>query len=244
LSLLGGAGTISLLTGNWIAGVAALGAEALWMLFAPDSRLLRHFWFDKKHALVEAAREGERRRAAIAALPDQQAESCRRLVEKKAEIDALCTQNPAFTADLLRNELAKLDALVRSYIELAGDYVRFANYLQTIDVGELERDLRRYSSLVDEASKDDERRPVAMKNLEVLQRRKAKVAELKSNLGTARSQIDLIENTFDLLADQIVTMRRPEELSGQLDTLLDGVEAIRETAIDTERILGPMDKEL
>ena len=57
-------------------------------------------------------------------------------------------------------------------------------------------------------------------------------------LGVARGQLDLIENSFQLIADQIVTMQSPQELSGQLDELLDGVEAIRETARDTERILN------
>ena len=33
-------------------------------------------------------------------------------------------------------------------------------------------------------------------------------------------------------------MQSPQELSGQLDELLDGVEAIRQTAQDTEKILS------
>jgi hypothetical protein len=54
------------------------------------------------------------------------------------------------------------------------------------------------------------------------------------------SQLDLIDNSFQLIADQIVTMQSPQQLSGQLDELLDGVESIRQTAIDTDRILGSM----
>ena len=56
--------------------------------------------------------------------------------------------------------------------------------------------------------------------------------------SVARGQLDLIENSFQLIADQIVTMQSPQELSGQLDELLDGVEAIRQTAQDTEKILS------
>jgi hypothetical protein len=33
-------------------------------------------------------------------------------------------------------------------------------------------------------------------------------------------------------------MQSPQQLSGQLDELLDGVESIRQTAVDTDRILG------
>jgi hypothetical protein len=69
-------------------------------------------------------------------------------------------------------------------------------------------------------------------------RRLEKVQEIRSYLSVARGQLDLIENSFQLIADQIVTMQSPQELSGQLDELLDGVEAIRQTARDTEKILS------
>jgi hypothetical protein len=36
-------------------------------------------------------------------------------------------------------------------------------------------------------------------------------------------------------------MQSPAELSGQLDDLLDGVDSIQQTAIDTERILGALE---
>jgi hypothetical protein len=68
--------------------------------------------------------------------------------------------------------------------------------------------------------------------------------EIRSYLSVARGQLDLIENSFQLIADQIVTMQSPQELSGQLDELLDGVEAIRQTAQDTEKILGGVEKEM
>ena len=69
-------------------------------------------------------------------------------------------------------------------------------------------------------------------------RRLEKMQEIRRYLSVARGQLDLIENSFQLIADQIVTMQSPQELSGQLDELLDGVEAIRQTAQDTEKILN------
>src|SRR5262245_41146999 len=48
-TLLGGVAATALLTQNWWLGVLGGGLEALWMLFAPDSKLLRHAWFDKVH---------------------------------------------------------------------------------------------------------------------------------------------------------------------------------------------------
>ena len=64
-----------------------------------------------------------------------------------------------------------------------------------------------------------------------------RVGEIRRYLKIAYGQINLIENSFQLLADQIVTMQSSNELSGQLDELLDGVESIKETAKETEQIL-------
>jgi hypothetical protein len=78
---------------------------------------------------------------------------------------------------------------------------------------------------------------IAEKNLVIINKRIERVAEIRRYLKIAYGQINLIENSFQLLADQIVTMQSPNELSGQLDELLDGVESIKETAKETEQIL-------
>ena len=46
-------------------------------------------------------------------------------------------------------------------------------------------------------------------------------------------------NSFQLIADRIVTMQSPQELSGQLDELLDGVEAVSR---ETEQLLAGIEK--
>ena len=38
--------------------------------------------------------------------------------------------------------------------------------------------------------------------------------EIRRYLDLARGQLDLIENSFQLIGDQIVTMQSPQELSG------------------------------
>ena len=72
-------------------------------------------------------------------------------------------------------------------------------------------------------------------------KRLEKLQEIRRYLSVASGQLDLIENSFQLIADQIVTMQSPNELSGQLDDLLDGVDSIRQTAIDTEKILSGLE---
>jgi hypothetical protein len=242
LSLLIGAGAAAAATGNWWLALAGAGVEALWMLFAPDSKLLQKVAWDKRWAKeMDEAKKAELD-AKFKQLPESDAMRCLALREKQEQINKLATENPSFTVDLLSGELAKLDSLVRSFVELSLTCSRYQDYLKSVDIDEIERDLRRYQQIIDKAGNDVEKRTLAQKNMAVLMKRKDKYGEIRGYLSTARGQLELMENTFRLLADQIVTMRSPTELSGQLDELLDGVEAVRQTARETDKLLQAVER--
>jgi hypothetical protein len=141
----------------------------------------------------------------------------------------------------LRNELAKTNQLVESFIELAVTCGRYENYLQNVDIDSLERDRRGYEERAKAQNNTEQERELAKKNLAIILKRIDKLREIRNCLGVARSQLDLIENSFRLIADQIITMQSPSELSGQLDDLLDGVESVKQTAADTEKILNTLE---
>ena len=162
------------------------------------------------------------------------------LVERQQEIRQLAAQNPSFTGDLLRGELVKTDKLVDAFLDMA---VTCARYEQYLDYRRRRGRRARARPLGDGAQAPDDAEPeidIAQKNLAILGKRLDKVKEIRRYLDVARGQLDLIENTFQLIADQIVTMQSPQELSGQLDELLGGVEAIEQSAADTERMLNSL----
>jgi hypothetical protein len=166
------------------------------------------------------------------------------LVSRRAEIGNLAARNPSFTGDLLRSELLKTDRLVDAFIDLSLTCARYEAYLDSIDDRAIQRDVDRYAAAVRAGTPDDPTTALSQKNLAIVLKRQERMKEIKRYLGVARGQLDLIENSFQLIADQIVTMQSPQELSGQLDELLNGVEAIRETARDTEALLGPADRDV
>jgi len=240
LSVLGGIFTVAAATQNWwVAGIGAC-LESLWMLFAPDSTVLQKTWFDKYHqSELDKARAAELD-AKLKMLPPQEADRCHALQSTRDQILWLARDNPALTQDLLGRELAKLDQLVTSFVDLESTCVRYLMYLGSVDVQQLERDTGRFEQLVKAGA--EEGRAVAQKNLAVLGMRRDRYAEIARDLQLARGQLDLIENTFRLLADQIVTMRSPAELGGQLDDLIDGVESIRQTARETEHFMTAVER--
>src|SRR3712207_808735 len=94
LSLLIGAGAAAAATGNWWLAIAGAGVEALWMLFAPDSKLLRKLAWDKRW---EKEREDARRAeldAKFKQLPEGDAMRCLALREKQDQINKLAAENP------------------------------------------------------------------------------------------------------------------------------------------------------
>jgi len=88
-----------------------------------------------------------------------------------------------------------------------------------------------------DSEEDNDRRRLAAQNLSVLEKRRERISELHRFVEKARGQLDLMENTFELLRDQVVSMTSPSELGGQLDDLIDGVEAVRSTAREAASFL-------
>lgn len=240
LSLLVGGLAASALTLNPLLAVIVVGLEILWVVNAPGSKRLQELLWDPEFDEKQKAQQQAERAARLQILEETDRERVISLLARQQEINALAAQNPSFTGELLRTELTKTDRLVEAFIEMATTCGRYEAYLNSINLGELERDRRRWETIAKEQGKRDAETDIARKNLAVIMKRFDKMKEIHHYLTLARGQLDLIENSFQLIADQIVTMQSPQELTGQLDELLDGVESIKQTAADTERMLNPL----
>ena len=240
ISLLAGGLIASAVTLNPLLAIVTLGLEVLWVVNAPGSAKLREWLWDPQFDAEEQKKLQELRARQLHNLDEADRERVVTLIARQQEINALASQNPSFTGELLRTELTKTDRLVEAFIETATTCSRYEAYLDSTNLSELERDRRRWEAIVHDQSIHDSQADIAAKNLSVIMKRFEKMKEINAYLTTARGQLDLIENSFQLIADQIVTMQSPQELTGQLDELLDGVESIKQTAADTERMLNPM----
>ena len=240
MSLFVGALAAAGLTLNPVLAVAAVGLEALWLLHAPDSKRLRHLLWDPQFEQLREAMLQQERAGRLQLIDEEDRARVQTLVDRQKEIRRLAASNPSFTGELLRAELLKADRLVDAFIDMAATCTRYEQYLQSVDLNALARERTRWEAAVKAAQDGDPSVGIARQNLAIILRRLEKLKEIKHYLAVARGQLDLIDNSFQLIADQVVTMQSPQQLSGQLDELLDGVESIRQTAIDTERILNTM----
>lgn len=239
LSLLAGGLAASVLTLNPLLAIVTVGLEVLWMTNAPGSKKLQEWLWDPAFEQKEQAKEQAERAERLKNLDDETRERVLSLLARQQEINSLAAQNPSFTGELLRTELTKTDRLVEAFIEMATTCSRYEAYLESINAHELEKERRRWENTINRRDENTSEMEIARKNLAVIMKRFEKMKEIHHYLRVARGQLDLIEHSFQLIADQIVTMQSPQELTGQLDELLDGVESIKQTAADTERMLNP-----
>jgi hypothetical protein len=242
LSLLTGGLAAALLTANPILALGALGLEAIWLLHAPDSRRLRALLWDPRFDRLKRALAAKERARRMAGLSDTERTRVGAIVERQEQIRRLAAENPSFAADMLQEELAKTDRLVDAFVEMALTCDRYVSYLRAVDADGLDRDRKRFEKAAADAGDDAAQAGIAKRNLAIVVKRIEKLEEIRRYLKVARGQLDLIDNSFQLIADQIVTMRSPQELSGQLDELLDGVEAVRQTNREAEQFLASLDR--
>lgn len=228
------------LTLNPLLALIVLGLEGLWLLNAPSSKRLQHILWDPRFAKVREELERQERERRMTNLGADERARVESLVQRQKSIRTLAAQNPSFTADLLNNELVKTTRLVDSFLDMSVTCARYSNYLDSVDMDTLERERRRWETQVRTGKEGDPQTELAKKNFAVLLKRFDKIREIRDYLRLANGQLDLIENSFQLIADQIVTMQSPQQLSGQLDELLTGVETIKESVADTEKLLNTL----
>lgn len=216
---------------SWLA-IVTCAAEIMWMIFAPDSELLRALWFGRAFDAVKKAELATRRQERIGLLAANNGARLGYLCGQKQVIERLARDNPSLTVDLLTSELAKLDSLLDDFIELGVTTTRTEQHTATFDFSAMRQSWQAYDGQLRHHPNGDPRRDVALKNLEVLRQRRARYEDLCRTIQVTRGQMELIEQTFRLLGDEIMTMASPRELGGRIDELQLAVDAARETSND------------
>ena len=87
-----------------------------------------------------------------------------------------------------------------------------------------------------------ETRPLHEKNVEILQRRLQTFDDIERSVKRVEAQLQMIENFFGLVNDQVVTMPGPEYMSTlDFDTLISSIESTREMLQHTAPIMSQLD---
>ncbi len=236
LSMFGGAMVAAAATGEYVLAAAAVGVEAVWLLFGPDLKPFRRA-VDKADREERDKADRARVEKLMESLPERDWQRAKALDELRREIERDMQHNPSFQAILLQSELDKLSQLHQSFVQLANACARAETYLSALDPRELERQLKAQEAITQKMT-DPQVRDLAQKNIDVIRKRQTTITEIENFLARARGQMNLIENSVRLLRDQALTMTSPSQLGDQLDDLLTGVEALQASTKETEAIFS------
>lgn len=236
LLLLAAAGASAALTGSWIPLAVGAGAELLWLTVGSRMGGQRDFVEFKQRAAQLAART-RGQQAKLSQLGAKDRERFLTLDGVRSDIRRLVAESDRLEQDMLEPELAKVDGLVESFLDLASRSAVYESFVDGSDLNTLEEEARRQEAIVDRTEDPDDKL-LAAQNLQLMQARLQRAVEVRQLLKRSRGQLNLVANTLELLRDQIATLQSPAALSEQLDELVRSVEAIEASAKETRALEG------
>lgn len=137
-------------------------------------------------------------------------------------------------------QIRELETTWEAFVDLLDEYRRRKNHLKTINRQAVENQLRtaeRTMQFAEEAT-----RPLHEKNVEILRRRLQTFDDIERSVKRVEAQLQMIENFFGLVNDQVVTMPTPELIqSMDFDSLLSSIEMTKEILQQTAPIMGQLD---
>ena len=159
-----------------------------------------------------------------------------RLRKLKDEIRANYQSLSYASQGLLDSHLRKIDNLLDSYLNLLNQRERYRSYMDSATEHEVEKAME---SLKKDMEDDSERvRAVKKRRLRVLEQRLARFKKGHENLEIIGAQLGTIEDVVKYIHEQSWTLQNPEEISFQLDTLLNEVEETQESVQEIEEVFS------
>ena len=137
---------------------------------------------------------------------------------------------------MLDAHLQKIDGLLDSYLNLLQLKDRYHTFAQRTAEDEVVRSI---SQLRGEMQNDPPRvARIKERRLGILQKRLDKFKKANENLDIIEAQLATIEDVTRYVYEQSLTMQNPEEVSFQLDTLVNEVEETQASVEEIEEVFG------
>lgn len=140
---------------------------------------------------------------------------------------------------MLDSHLGKIDGLLDSYLNLLYQKERFEYSAQNTTETEVIQSIED----LQEDIKDDSPRVKAIKErrLKILEQRLDRSKKGAENLEIIEAQLETIEDVIKYINEQSLSLRNPEEISFQLDTLLTEVEETQASVEEIEEVFASPD---
>jgi uncharacterized protein YukE len=230
---LAGAAAFALVSGSALPLLLAAGLELIYLSTVPQMGRFRRLVRSRRYA-----EEKRRREQSLVAMLRELPPDVRKRYADLAQVSAAVRSNYgqlSSTSQMLVAQMEqKLQGLLQSYLRLLHASNQHEQYLRQTDDDSIRREV---TAIERRLSADAPRvQEINRQRIEILGKRLEKFEKIRENRQVIAAQCAAIADMLELIRDQSVTMRDPQELSDRLEHLARDVEQTEETVRQVETI--------
>jgi hypothetical protein len=238
---LGAAAAFALVSASFLPLLLAAGAELIYLSVVPNNsrfqRLVRSWKLAEEKQQTQQSLSDLLRN-----LPGDLQTRYVRLAEVCGGIRANFAQLSSTSQIFVQQMDSRLEGLLHGYARLLQACYQQRQYAKTVDpeaikaeIAGLQRRLVGDPPVVQEIDK---------KRIEIMSKRLEKFHKIAENRQVVDAQIAEMEDVLQLVRDQSITMRDPQQVSDQLENLVHDVEQTEETVKQVEAIFSGLPAEM
>jgi hypothetical protein len=232
---LAGAAAFALISGSGLPVILAAGVELIYLSLVPQSsrfrRLVRSWQYaeEKRQREIKLSDILRQLPLEIRGRYGEMAGQCREIL---GNYERLSSASQVYIGQVKD----RLDGLLQAYLRLQYAVQQHEEYLSNFNdraiQGEIS-DLKKSLEAPDALLKVKE---INRKRIEILTKRLEKFGKIQENRQVIHAQCKAVEDVLGLIRDQSISLRDPQEVSGQLETLMRDVEETEKTVREVEDI--------
>jgi hypothetical protein len=232
---LGAAAAFAIVSGTGLPVVLAAGVELMYVALVPQSSRFRRLVRSWKYAAEKRAHEA-RLNELYKELPAEMRGRYAGVQQVVQAIRANYAQLSSTSQIFAKQMEDKLSGLLQGYVRLLHTAHAHHEYVQTLNPEFVSHGIEMLEKgLANEPPKVQE---INSKRIEIMRKRLAKFDKIRENREVIDAQCSAIEDVLQLIRDQSVTMRDPQEVSAQLDNLVQDVEQTEQSVREVEAIFA------
>ena len=238
---LAAAGAFALVSVSVLPVLLAAGAELMYLATVPNNNRFQRLIRSRK--LAEEKQQTQQSLSDLLKnLPGDLQTRYIKLAEVCGGIRANFAQLSSTSQIFVQQMDTRLEGLLHGYARLLQAACQQRQYAKTVDPVGIQNEI---AALQKRLNSDPPKvQDIEKKRVEILSKRLEKFKAITENRQVVDAQIAAMEDVLQLVRDQSITMRDPQQVSDQLDNLVKDVEQTEETVKQMEAIFSSLPGEM
>ncbi len=238
---LAAAGAFALVSASFLPVILAAGAELMYLSVIPNNNRFQRLVRSWK--LAEEKQQNQQSLSDLLRnLPGDLQTRYIKLAEVCGGIRANFAQLSSTSQIFVLQMDGRLEGLLHGYARLLQAAYQQRQYVKTVDADAIKNEIVALQKRVN--TDPPKVQEIDKKRIEILGKRVEKFAKIMENRQVIDAQISAMEDVLQLVRDQSITMRDPQQVSDQLENLVHDVEQTEETVKQMEAIFSNLPSEM